>query len=75
MSTARWRWRSSADSATESSLNQNLSSENLLISTEQVSLTLELTSADEILQAIPSNLNNINELYSAITGYQAPTLG
>jgi flagellar hook-associated protein 2 len=64
-----------ADSATESSLNQNLSSENLQISAEQVSLTLELTSADEILQAIPSNLNNINELYSAITGYQAPSLG
>jgi flagellar hook-associated protein 2 len=63
----------SADSATESTLNQNLSRENLLISTEQVSLTLELTSADEILQAIPSNLNNINELYSAITGYQAPS--
>jgi flagellar hook-associated protein 2 len=64
----------SADSATESTLNQNLSSENLLISTEQVSLTLELTSADEILQSIPSNLNNINELYSAITGYQAPSV-
>ena len=62
-----------SDSATESSLNQNLSSENLRISAEQVSLTLELTSADEILQAIPSNLNNINELYSAITGYQAPS--
>ena len=62
-----------ADSATESSLNQNLSSENQLISTEQISLTLELTSADEILQAIPSNLDNINELYSAITGYQAPS--
>lgn len=64
----------SANSATESSLNQNISTENLLISTEQVSLTLELTSANEILQAIPSNLNNINELYSAITGYQAPTV-
>jgi flagellar hook-associated protein 2 len=64
-----------ANSATESSLNQNISSENLRISAEQVSLTLELTSADEILQAIPSNLDEINELYSAITGYQAPQLG
>jgi flagellar hook-associated protein 2 len=64
----------SADSATESSLNQNISAENLLISAQQSSLTLELTSADEILQAIPSNLNNINELYSAITGYQAPSV-
>jgi flagellar hook-associated protein 2 len=64
----------SANQATESSLNQNISSENLRISAEQVSLTLELTSADEILQAIPANLENINELYSAITGYQAPTV-
>jgi len=61
-----------ADSATESSLNQNIANENLSISAQETSLTLELTSADEILQAIPSNLNNINELYSAITGYVAP---
>jgi flagellar hook-associated protein 2 len=63
-----------ADSASESSLNQNISDENLRISSEQVSLTLELTSANEILQSIPSNLDEINELYSAITGYQAPKL-
>lgn len=65
----------SANSATESSLNSNISNENLVISSEQVSLTLELTSANEILQAIPANLNEVNELYSAITGYQAPNLG
>lgn len=65
----------SANSATESSLNANISNENLVISTEQVSLTLELTSANEILQEIPANLNEVNELYSAITGYQAPNLG
>ena len=63
-----------ANQATESSLNQNIATENLRISAEQVSLTLELTSADEILQAIPANLENINELYSAITGYQAPNV-
>ena len=65
----------SANHATESSLQGNISNEDLLISTEQVSLTLELTSANEILQAIPANLNEVNELYSAITGYQAPNLG
>jgi flagellar hook-associated protein 2 len=64
-----------ANSATESSLQSNIANEDLLISTEQVSLTLELTSANEILQAIPANLNEVNELYSAITGYQAPNLG
>jgi flagellar hook-associated protein 2 len=65
----------SANSATESSLNLDITNENLLISTEQISLTLELTSANEILQSIPSNLNEVSELYSAITGYQAPNLG
>ena len=65
----------SSNSAIETSLNQNISTEDLLISTEQVSLTLELTSANEILQSIPANLNEVNELYSAITGYQAPQLG
>jgi flagellar hook-associated protein 2 len=65
----------SANSSTESSLKTDISNENLLISTEQISLTLELTSANEILQAIPANLNEVSELYSAITGYQAPNLG
>jgi flagellar hook-associated protein 2 len=64
-----------SNSSIESSLNLNISNENLLISSEQISLTLELTSANEILQSIPSNLNEVNELYSAITGYQAPQLG
>jgi flagellar hook-associated protein 2 len=65
----------SANSSNESSLNQNISREDLVISAEQTSLTLELTSANEILQAIPQNLNNINELYSAVTGYSKLTTG
>jgi flagellar hook-associated protein 2 len=62
----------SSDSSIESSLNLNISNEQLLISTEQISLTAELNSANEILQSIPSNLNSVSELYSAITGYVAP---
>jgi flagellar hook-associated protein 2 len=61
-----------SNSAIESSLNQNISNQELRISAQQVSLTLELTQANEILQSIPSNLNEVSELYSAITGYQAP---
>jgi flagellar hook-associated protein 2 len=64
-----------SDGAIESSLNLNISNEDLLISAQQVSLTIELTTANEILEAIPSNLNEVNELYSAVTGYQAPQLG
>jgi len=62
----------SSNSSSESALKTDISNEERLISTQQVSLTLELTSANEILQSIPSNLNNVSELYSAITGYQAP---
>jgi flagellar hook-associated protein 2 len=58
-----------SDSNIESTLNADISREDNQISAEQRSLTLELTSANEILQALPSELNSANELYSAITGY------
>jgi flagellar hook-associated protein 2 len=50
-------------------LNANISKENILISKEQVSLTAELNSANEIMQELPTQLDGVNELYSAITGY------
>ena len=58
-----------SDSATESTINDRISRENLVISAQQSSLTVELTSANEILQAIPMQLNEVNEIYAAITGY------
>jgi flagellar hook-associated protein 2 len=60
---------SSSNSSTESKLNADISREESLISVESKSLTTELNSANEILQEIPSQLNEINELYSAVTGY------
>jgi flagellar hook-associated protein 2 len=61
-----------SNQSSESSLNTDISNEEALIAKQKTSLTLELTTANEILQSIPSNLNNVSELYSAITGYQAP---
>jgi flagellar hook-associated protein 2 len=58
-----------ANSNTESTLNADISKEDSLISAQQKSLTAELTSANEILQEIPTQLSGVNELYSAITGY------
>lgn len=58
-----------ANSSTESTLNANISREESYISAQRESLTEELTSANEILQAIPSQISEINLLYSAITGY------
>ncbi len=60
---------SSSNSNIESTLNEDISKENSLISAQQTSLTAELNSANEIMQELPSQLDGVNELYSAITGY------
>ena len=58
-----------SNSTIESTLNAEISREQSLISAEQSSLTTELNQANEILQQLPTELNGMNELYSAITGY------
>jgi flagellar hook-associated protein 2 len=58
-----------ANSSMESTLNANISKEESLISIEQKSLTTELNMANQIMQSIPTLLDQVNELYSAITGY------
>jgi flagellar hook-associated protein 2 len=60
---------SSSNSSIESTLNADISKEQSMISVQQSSLTTELNSANEILQELPSQLQGINELYSAVTGY------
>jgi len=61
-----------SNSAIETSLNTDISNEDRLIATQKATLTQELNQANQILQSIPSNLNQVSEIYSAITGYQAP---
>jgi len=58
-----------SNSSTESSLNTQISKEQSYISAQQASLTAELTQANQIMQQLPSELQGVNELYSAITGY------
>jgi flagellar hook-associated protein 2 len=65
----------SSNSSIESTLNADISRENTLISSQQTSLTAELNSANEIMQELPSQLQGVNELYSAITGYNQQTNG
>ena len=57
------------NSAQEAALNKSISDEDARIAAQKVSLTTELNTANEILQSIPSQLDQINEIYSAITGY------
>jgi flagellar hook-associated protein 2 len=58
-----------SDSSVESTLNAEITKENALISAQQISLTTELNTANQIMQELPTQLEGVNELYSAITGY------
>ncbi len=58
-----------SNSNTESTLNADISKEEMRISAQQSILTTQLNTANAILQSIPSLLDQVNELYSAITGY------
>jgi flagellar hook-associated protein 2 len=57
------------DSSQESTLNDDISKQETLITTQKASLTTELNTANQVLQAIPERIQEINEMYSAITGY------
>jgi flagellar hook-associated protein 2 len=57
------------NTAQEAALNTSISNEDTLLSAQKTQLTDELNTANEILQSIPSQLNQVNELYSAITGF------
>jgi flagellar hook-associated protein 2 len=58
-----------SNSSIESTLNADISREDLLISSESKSVLSELNSANEIMQELPQQLSGVNELYSAISGY------
>ncbi len=57
------------NSTEEASLNQSITNENAILAAQKTSLTNELNTANQILQSIPSQLSEVNEMYSAITGY------
>ncbi len=54
----------------ESSLNDTLTKLDANIATQKSTLTAELNAANQTLQFIPMQVNEVNELYSAISGYQ-----
>ena len=55
----------------EKSLNDNISKQEELISAQKTNLTSELNLANQILQSIPRQIQQVNEIYSAITGYSS----
>lgn len=57
------------NSSQESTLNGNIDRQEAVIATQKTRLTAELNLANQILQAIPQQINQVDEMYSAITGY------
>ena len=53
----------------ESILNNDISNEESRLNDVKAQLTTELNTVNQTLQAIPSQINYVNELYGAITGY------
>jgi flagellar hook-associated protein 2 len=64
-----------ADTNQEAIFNNDVTAQDALIATQQTNLTAELNAANETLQAIPEQLNEVNELYSAMTGYNTNSTG
>ena len=56
-------------STQEAALNLDITNENATLATQKTTLTAELNAANQILQSIPSQLNEVNQIYSAFTGY------
>ncbi len=61
------------NSAQETAINDSISTKDAAIAAEKISLTTELNTANQILQAIPQQLNEINEIYSAVSGFNQNT--
>jgi flagellar hook-associated protein 2 len=59
-----------ANSTMEGNLNTYIAKEDDRIAAEKKQLTAELNQANQILQALPSQLDSVDMLYSAITGYK-----
>jgi flagellar hook-associated protein 2 len=57
----------------ETTLNDDVTAQNALIATDTTNITNELNSANDVLQEIPEQLNEVNELYNALTGYNDTT--
>jgi flagellar hook-associated protein 2 len=65
----------SEDGSQEATLNDNISKQEALIATQKATLTTELNMANEVLQSIPQQIQQVNEMYSAITGYNSKQNG
>jgi flagellar hook-associated protein 2 len=59
------------NTAQEAALTKSISDQDARIADDKVRLTAELNTANQILQSIPDQINQINQMYSAVTGYNS----
>jgi flagellar hook-associated protein 2 len=57
------------NSSQESALNTDITNENALLATQKTQLTTELNEANQILQSIPSQLDEVNSVFDSVTGF------
>ena len=57
------------NTAQAAALNKSISDQEARIADDKVRLTNQLNLANQILQSIPDQVNQISQLYSAVTGY------
>lgn len=57
------------NSSEETALNADITNENALLATQKTQLTTELNAANEILQSIPSQLDEVNSVFDSVTGF------
>jgi flagellar hook-associated protein 2 len=53
----------------EAALNADVTNEDALLATQKTQLTNELNAANQILQSIPSQLNEVNSVFDSLTGF------
>jgi flagellar hook-associated protein 2 len=61
--------RSAQNASQEKTLADDKTNLEARLTTYQANLTTELNEANQLLQGIPSQLNEVNEIYAAISGY------
>jgi flagellar hook-associated protein 2 len=57
------------NSSQETALNTDITNENALLATQKTQLTDELNTANQILQSIPEQLNEVNSVFDSLTGF------
>jgi flagellar hook-associated protein 2 len=57
----------------ESALNTDITNENATLATQKTQLTDELNTANQILQSIPEQLDEVNSVFDSLTGFNPNT--